>query len=354
MPAPPARRHGSRAESAQRVRLADVARAAGVAPAVVSRVANDDPTLRIRPETRARVIDAIAALEYTPHHSARALSKRRSGTIGIVVPMLSSPLNDEILAGAHRSAWEHGYSVILADALLTPDVDTFCTRMVDEGRADGVVLQRNALMSDDDVRALLDGPLPSVVLNASLAGVVGTVALDDERGIRLAVEHLVDLGHEAIAHLSGAKRTDTARRRQQAFVDALETAGIEPVPAWIVEAGHDVASGQLGMRKLLQRDGVPTAVVVANVLAAFGALAEARANDVAVPDDLSIIAFHDTWFADQTTPPLTTVKMPLLELGATAVEQVIRRIEGEPAATIAVTEPAPVLRIRGSTAAPRG
>lgn len=335
-----------------RVRLADVARAAGVAPAVVSRVMNEDQTLRIRPETRARVIEAIASLQYAPHHGARALSTGRVGTLGLVLPMLSSPLNEEIMAGAQRSAWARGYSLLLADSALVPDLDAFRADMIENARVDGLVLQRNSLMSDEDVRSFLSRPGPSVVLNASVPLAADTVALDDAAGIEVATEHLLQLGHRRIAHLAGALATDTARRRRQAFVDALRRAGIDVPGAWIVEGGHDVESGRAGMRALLTAGELPTAIVAANVIAAIGALAHARDAGISVPGDLSIVAFHDTWVADHTAPPLTTVKMPMLALGAHAVDLLIDRIEGAGPGSVVVTDPPPALVVRGSTAAP--
>jgi LacI family transcriptional regulator len=215
------------------------------------------------------------------------------------------------------------------------------------------VLQRNNEMTDADIRDFLTGRWPSVVLNASVPGATGTVALDDTAGIDVAVEHLIALGHREIGHLTGVPTTDTARRREHAFRAALDRAGIPVVEEWIVVGGHDVEAGRAGLSALLAAARRPTAVVVANVIAAVGALAKAGAASVNVPAELSIVSFHDMWFAEHTAPALTAVRMPLRELGGVAVREVVRRMEGSPGANAVVEHPSPRLVIRGSTGPPR-
>lgn len=335
-------------------RMIDVARRAGVAPAVVSRVMNDDPTLRIRPETRRRVLDAVAELGYRAHSAARALSTARTDALALVVPMIGSPLNQEILAGAHEAATASGYTVLLGDSLLGDDPWASVDRLLREGRVDGVAFQRSNTMSDDAVRAMLDAEVPTVAINARLPGVTGTVALDDEAGVSVAMEHLEALGHVDVGHVTGILGTDTARRRSTAFDGWLRKRGRVSRDGWVVEGGHDVGGGASGIRRLLERElELPTALFVSNVLASLGVVAVLREFGIHVPADVSVIAFHDTWVAELLDPPLTTIRMPLRELGRQGVLELLRVIDGSPRRNVTVSSPRPMLIERGSTARPR-
>ncbi len=330
--------------------LVEVAKRAGVAPSIVSRLLNNDPTLRIRFETRERIVRTVEDLAYTPNHAGRTLRSTRNGALGMIVPDVTNPLYGEILRGAEDRAGEDGYLVLLGNANDLGQHEGPYKRLVAEGRIDGVLLQRNNVIDDATLLRLTDTRVPTILINSRVASAHGSVILDDEEGARVATEHLIALGHEKIGHLGGPIVTDTARRRLQGFAQTLASAELPVRPEWVIEAGYEETGGYTAMRQLLTQPSRPTAVFVYTVAAALGALIATRDAGVAVPDDLSIVAFHDAWIAKHTWPPLTTVQLPLFELGRGAVTMLLACIDGAAPAHVVVRDPAPVLIARGSTA----
>lgn len=333
--------------------LAEVARAAGVSVGIASRVLNHDPSLRAREETRSRVREAAAALAYTPNHSARSLRLARSGTIGLLVPDLSSAIAAGIVSGVETATVRSGLQVLLGRAEWLGEDGTFVGRLLDEGRIDGLVLQLPDRSTSALAEALLSLPAPVVCLNRRVA-VAGSVVLDDEAAGRCAAAHLADLGHERIGFLGGVPQSWTSPARRRGVEDELRRRGLPVRPEWSTTTGYSTAEGRTGMRELLSRRERPTGVVVANVNAALGALAAARESGFDLPADLSLVAVHDSDVAELLSPPLTTVRMPLEELGAAGLRHLVGRMEGHPAVDSTVTDPPPRLLVRGSTAPPPG
>lgn len=333
-----------------RVSITDVAHRAGVTPAVVSRVLNADPKLQVRAETRDRVLTAARELDYTPSHAARALRHSKAGALGLAVHDMANPLYGEIILGAQRAAAEAGFVLLLAD------VDGLARgtfhRAVHGGAIDGLLLQRAGTAHDRTIIETASARIPTVLLN-DRSTTLASVALDDVAGTRIATQHLLDLGHTRIAHLKvGGTQRSGARIR--GWREALRHAGVTPDPAWLVQGGHTVEMGLAGMRALLSVRPRPTAVVVGNVLAAIGALTAARDTGLTVPDDLSVIAFHDVLYAAHLVPALTSVAMPLRELGAASVALLMERLDGKPPRQVVLRDPPPTLVRRGSTAPPTG
>jgi LacI family transcriptional regulator len=349
--------------------LSDVAALAGVSISAVSRVLSDSPATRVRPETRARIHAAARELDYRPNFAGRALKLARSNVIALIVPDLTNAVFTELMHGVQESALAHDYMVLLgraediqpgggvpgggagADAVagdaLGGDV---IGRLIGEGRVDGMLVQLGADADRASVESVLKTGAPVIFINSIEPGHVGAVALDDDAGARVATEHLIGLGHTRIALAGGT--TFTAQRRERGFMAAMADAGL-PVPAELSTAfGYLPADGRSALRALMALKEPPTGLFVANVNAAIGALAEARALGVRIPEDLSVVAMHDAWTAENTWPPLTTVKMPLRELGARAVESLFNRMKGGDVEDLVVDAPPPILIARESTAAP--
>ncbi|GAB3434584.1 LacI family DNA-binding transcriptional regulator [Actinophytocola sediminis] len=334
-----------------RVSITDVARQAGVTPAVVSRVLNDDPKLQVREETRDRVLTAARELDYTPSHAARALRHNRAGALGLAVHDVANPLYGEIILGAQRAAADAGHVLLLADIDGLARGDETVHRAVHGGAIDGLLLQRAGTVSDRRVIATATTRIPTVLLN-DRSSTLASVALDDAGGTRLATEHLLALGHTRVAHLK-IGGTQRSGQRVRGWRDTLTRAGLPADPTWVVAGGHTVDSGRAGMAELLATVApLPTAVVVGNVLAAIGALTAAREAGLRVPADLSVVAFHDVTYAAHLVPALTAVAMPMRELGAAAVTLLLERLGGAAPRHVVVREPEPTLVPRGSTAPP--
>lgn len=328
--------------------IADVARLAQVSPGLVSRLLNGDTSLRVRSETEERVRAAAKELDYSPNSVARALRRARSGLIAIGVHDAANPIYSAITEGAEAAASEAGYALMLADVDALAHDDAAFRRVVAGGAIDGLLLQRAGTESDALIAKIASRTVPTVLLNDRTRGSIGSIAVDDYAAAHVATSHLVELGHRRIALLQvdGPKsRTD---RRRRGWEDALAAAGLDPDPALIANGGHTPEDGANGMRTLLAKGGF-TAVFVANMLSAVGAVSSAREAGRTVPDDLSVVAMHDFGLAPYLSPALTTVRLPLREMGARAVGMLLEQLHGGAATHEVVSSPAPLLIVRDST-----
>jgi LacI family transcriptional regulator len=343
---------GRKQRNACRPTLRDVAALASVDPSVVSRVVNDDPRLSISPGTRARVLAVIDELGYRPNVIARGLRLARTWTIGFVLPDLGNPVYGQIVHGAQARAQEAGYAIVLGSPLEGRTIDSAFLRLLNERRFDGLLVA-SATVEDERLRELSATPAPVVVVNRRVDGVESSVIVDDAAGGELATRHLLELGHTSVAHIGGPVDIDTSARRRQGFEAAVAGCGIHH-PVIEAGAGYDAGAGFEAARRLLERHPEVTGVFAANVMIAIGAIRAARELGRCVPADLSVVALHDFPLAAYTEPPLTTVAMPLLELGAAAADLLLARIEGRPSpsAMSAMLTIPPRLVVRGSTAGP--
>lgn len=334
----------------RRSTITDVAALANVDRSVVSRLMNDDPRLNIRDTTRQRVLDAIAMLDYRPHAAARSLRTARTQTLGLLIPDFANPVYAEIIKGAEQAAAKVG-SVLVTGSVPADgtNTDTYLD-LLGHGRVDGLLLASLA-MSATQQQELDRLGLPWLLVNQAGRGKRRYIALDDQKAAALAVTHLVGLGHHRIAHITGPRSIDTARRRRNGYVNALRQAGITPDPALIVRADYTPAGGAAAMRQLLQSPHPPTAVFVTTVACAIGALQAAYQLSVSIPEHVSVITVHDPDLAACLIPPLTTVRMPLGHLGARAVELLLNQDPGNDVREV-VSDPIELV-VRGSTAPPR-
>jgi LacI family transcriptional regulator len=330
--------------------LGDVAARAGVSISAVSRVLANAPSARVSDATRERIVEAARELQYRPNFAGRALKSARTHVIGLVVPDLTNALFTELMHGAEDEAGAHDYTVLLGRADDVRPGGEVIARLIGEGRVDGMVVQVGDGVPPAGLGELLASQAPIVLINSSYPGHVGSVALDDETGARIATEHLLGLGHERIALANGLPRSFTAKRRRLGYKRAMADAGLQTPRGYETRLGYAERNGRAALHRLMSLDPRPTAVVVANVNAAVGLIAEARAHGIGIPADLSVACVHDSWTAENTWPPLTAVRMQFYAMGRTAVRQVIARIESGAMADEVITDPAPVLVVRESTA----
>jgi len=333
------------------VKLTDVAALAGVSPSAASRVLSGDSTVRVSEETRARVLHAARELDYVPNHAGRSLRTSRSSTIALVVPELTSAVFDELANGVDKEAAARGLALVLGRAERVRDDDSWLRRMLSESRIDGVILQLPEGTEPSELEAMVARDTPIVLINSLDDGPLSTIVLDDAAGVRTAVEHLRSLGHEQIGLVGGLSSNPTAHRRYAGFRSAMEAAGLPVRDDWVTWEGYAGTDGRSAIDVLESRGPLPTGLVVANLNAALGALAAIHARALRVPSDVSIVALHDVWYADATWPPITTVRMPLRELGIAAVARVVDG--GNMPTHDTVRSPEPVLIVRQSTAVRR-
>ncbi len=334
-----------------RATLRDVARLAGVSISVVSRELNGDPVLRAREETRQRIQEAARVLDYTPSLAGRALRTARASAICLIVPQLATPVFEELIRGVEEASERAGLQLFIGKFERLRPGDHLLRELVGQGRVDGFLVQRSDEIDVHEFTEIMRDKVPFILVN-SRGSKRGSVVLDDAAGGRLATEHLLGLGHRDIGMIGGDEHSYTGRAREQGFLQALKAAGMRRRANWVLRAGYFARPGHDAAVQLLSSPRRPTAVVVANLVEAMGVLQAAHELGVAVPEQLSVVAIHDAWLAETTWPPLTTVRMPMRELGETAVQLLTRRLEGGSPTDVVVTEPAPDLVVRSSTAPP--
>ena len=330
---------------------ADVARLAGVSRTTVSFVLNANPSVQISPATRRRVIEAAEQLGYAPSAAARSLAGGTTRTVGLVMrqypeQVAADALLADTLRGLSAVTREAGYRVLVEPM---PPGDVSYTSLVRSHHVDGLILSgplaedRLPLEREADFPVVLQGSLPDTQ--------IPSVDVDNRQGARLAVEHLIRLGHRRIACITNADPAYTAAdERLAGYRDALQAAGLPCEERLVTAAAFDAASGRLAMARLLQR-GLPfSALFAGNDVVALGAIGAARANGLRVPRDLAVVGFDDIPLAAHFDPPLTTVRLPAYELGFTAGRALIDRIAGRlvPVRSILATE----LVVRESATAP--
>ncbi|MEO5885787.1 MAG: LacI family DNA-binding transcriptional regulator [Candidatus Limnocylindrales bacterium] len=332
--------------------LKAVAAHADVSLATAARVLRDDPTLTVRPATRERVLTAARDLGYRPNRVASGLRTHRTGTIAIVLPDPQNVMWGETLRGIERAAGERDYVVVVADAH-GPTLDaTQLGRFVLEGRMDGLLVAF-ATIADELVAQIAGRGLPLVPINSRSPVVAGSVTMDDAAGSRLAVEHLVGLGHRRIGFVAGRGDTDVGRRRDAGYRSALADHGIPVDEAWITAGDFTERGAHESVIRLLDSPEAtrPTALYAVNLMSALGARGAARELGLRIPGDLSLVTMDDHPLLGHTDPPLTAVQMPMAEMGELGARMLLDVVEGRTLGHVVTTTP-PRLVVRRSAAAP--
>jgi LacI family transcriptional regulator len=338
------------------VTLRELAQRAGVNPSTVSRVLNRDPSVRIAAATRARILDAAAATGYRPNRLARSLKLQRTHIVGMLIPDVTNPVFSALFRAVDDAASAAGYHVILCNTDDTVRRLEQHLDMLSEGHVDGLLVA-TARRDDPVLDTLRARRLPYVLVHRRRDNPSDSwVVPDDRQGAHLVIEHLRRLGHRRIAHIAGSAAVSRSVARRDGFQEALAAAGLGE-GLWVAAAGDvDETAGELGLAQLLTlpSERRPTAVFAANDLAALGVLGAAQRIGLRVPADLSVVGSDDIPAGRYAGPGLTTIHLPVQEMGRRATELLIRRIRGEAPPEAPPTQlTLPVeLVVRGSTAAP--
>ncbi|WP_349307425.1 LacI family DNA-binding transcriptional regulator [Rhodococcus sp. IEGM 1307] len=334
------------------VSLNDVARAAGVSKSVASRALNGDVNARIREDTRTRILEIAEQLGYVPNRRAIALRFNRSGAIALIVPDPNNHVFAEMLSGIQQVATPAGIDVLIGTVDHAPEGRDAVQRLLKQGRVDGILIQRREDFDDNELREVVPEGIPTVFVNCRLDDRTGSVILPDAEGVRIATEHLIDLGHRDLGFIGGSPTHDTAVRRRIGFEETLASHGLASRPEWVHELGWEAPSGAAAVDAILVRPDRPTALVVASVNAAVGALSQLQRAQVKVPEEMSIVGIHTTWVSETVFPAITTVRMPLSKIGSTAAEMLLGHLDGEALSNVTIDDPAPELLVRGTSIAP--
>jgi DNA-binding LacI/PurR family transcriptional regulator len=302
----------------------EVAQQAGVSTATVSRAINGK--VPVAALTRRRVESAIRTLRYEPNHVARSLVTATTDTIAIVLPDITNPFFPDLVKGIQLLADERRYTVLLLNTGADVEREEHSLLALRRKRVDGVILVGMAMKGDRIVRAL-GADVPVVVLDRSISRLDATlVALDNIEGARLATQHLIDLGHQAIAHITGPEGLPLVAQRLSAYRKTLRAADIRPGPDLVVAGDFTEDGGYRAVGRLLAGGSRFTAIFAANDLSAIGAMAALKAHGLSVPGNVSVVGFDAIHLSAYSTPPLTTVRQPAYEMGRKAAELLIDSI----------------------------
>jgi DNA-binding LacI/PurR family transcriptional regulator len=335
-----------------RINIADVASAAGVSKTAVSFAFNNPE--KLGQATLERVLQVAHDLGYAPHPAARALSLRRSGTIGVLIPqrlstIFANPFLSELLQGMGEMCEEHDLTL-----LLVPPLDGSLAGAIRQASVDGFISL--GLSSDDHALETLDRiGIPTVLVDSDASPDHPAVNVDDAGGAEAAAEHLLQLGHRELAIIllpptrAQAEPTPTSARRLAGYQAAIQRAG--GLTPFAITAGASVPAGGRAFEALPKGRRRPTGVLAMSDMTAIGLMAAAISAGLHVPEDMSIVGYDDLPMAAWTTPGLTTVRQPIVEKGRVAARMLIQRMQGKE-----VDSPQPLatsLVVRNSTSHPK-
>ncbi|HZV93098.1 MAG TPA: LacI family DNA-binding transcriptional regulator [Caldimonas sp.] len=340
-----------RAKASSLPSVDDVASAAGVSTATVSRVLNTPD--RVREALRKRVTDAVLKLGYVPHAGARALKLQRSGTVGAIFPTVDNAIFAKAIEALQQRLAGAGLQLLIATSGYDIETETQQAMNLVSRGADAMALC-GVSQSPRLLQFLRQRELPAVhaMTCPPPAGMV-CVGFDNARAIGQAVRYLLDLGHRRVAMLAGITQdNDRAAARVAGARQALAEAGLTLPPSRLVERAYALADAREGFRVLMSANPAPTAVLCGNDVLAIGALLEAQAMGLAVPGAVSIVGFDDLEMSRHIRPGLTTLHVPTESMWATVADRLIAALGQKPVPP--ATEVEVELLVRESTGpAPR-
>ena len=311
--------------NAGRVTILQVAEAAKVGPATVSRVLNNG---RVSATTRTRVLQAIENLEYHPDAVARGLRSRVTKTIGFIVNDVSNPLFARIMRGAAQTVGEEGYNILLGTSDGDPASERAQIRLLASRRVDGIILSLVNEM-DAEVRSLLGSlSTPLVLVDRDIPGInADAVLCDHQAGWTQAATYLLSIGHQRIALVTGREVTRPYRERVLAFRKTLQGRGIATPPEYLHTGPPTPEFGEQAAAALLALPQPPTAIMAGGNQAAIGVLAALRARRIDIPQQMSLLIADDVDIARLNQPAITVVARDMTQIGVTAGRLLLERLK---------------------------
>ena len=337
------------------VSIKDIAKAAGVSYSTVSRALNDNPS--ISQEVRTRIQNLARSMGYTPNALAQGLLSRRTHSIGLVITTISDPFFVDVVKGVEEVAQAGGISVFLATSNNDPDQEIRIIETFSRRRVDGVIVAASRI-SQEYASRLEKIHIPVITINSQADGEyqnLYSINVDDTAGGRLAMQHLLGLGHRKIGYLGISNRPGSNARRLGSYLTSLQEAGISAQPGWVcvgeTSANGDLSSDVRAGRSLAEKlftSGVTAIFCYCDTVAA-GVLSACRDLGIQVPAQVSVMGYDNNELCEIVSPPLTTIGQPKLEMGQRAMQMLLANMQG---ADIEDRVLEPYLVVRASTAPP--
>lgn len=325
--------------------ILDVALKAGVSIATVSRVVNESDH-KVNPTTREKVLAAIKELDYRPNALAKGLLMKKTMTIGIIIPDISNPYYAEIVRGIQDTADLAGYAALIHNTDGKQERIIRHIYLLREKSVDGVIFC-GGIINWYETLSILKELKERVVVVGRHEVDFPAVMVDNMGGATQAVQHLIELGHRRIGCIGGPEGSPTAADRVTGYRNALARNGIAFNECLVKRGTWNPESGYLLARELLKEPERPTALFSANDQMAFGAIKAARELGLNVPENLAVVGFDNVPTGSYFDPPLTTVEIPMYDIGVASMRMLIALLSGEPFEKLRLFNAK--LLVRGST-----
>lgn len=302
------------------INISDVAKKAGVSIVTVSRVINDVKT--VRESNRLKVLQAMKELDYQPNTAARTLATGKTGVIGLTIGNLNDTFLEGVVKSVNARLDHHAYFL----ALSVVPIEAEESFLFQRDRVDGIILL-NPMNEEKLIDELRKHKIPFVLLDNQKEHDAASIVVDNYNGGLDATNHLLELGHTKVAHLSGPAVYLSSRERKRGFVTALNQRGLEPYK--LEECDFSVQDGFNVVTKWIEENSIPTAIFAADDFIALGALNAILNAGLRVPEDVSLIGYDDQLFSSQLHPRLSTVIQPAYEMGKQGVDLLVEKINNQ-------------------------
>lgn len=314
-----------------RVKIKDIAQKTGLSITTVSLVLNGKAD-KISEKTKELIFQTVKELNYHPNQIAVGLVKKRTNTLGLIIPDISNMFFSEIAKGVEDEGRKDNYNVILCNTNDKHDIELEYINILAAKGVDGVILDMSAEDSEEKAResldTLLDYGIPTVIVDRFTDDKsVASISIDNRQGAFLAAQHLIDLGHKRIGCVTGPANEKTCIDRYKGYCEALEKNGISVDKSFTYEGDYHLQSGYDSVKTMLSKK--VTAIFAFNDMMAYGVARALRENGIKLPDEMSIAGFDDIFLSEIFDIPLTTVRQPTFEIGKEAARMLIEKIKHE-------------------------
>lgn len=316
------------------ITIYDIAKEANVSPTTVSRVLTNNPL--VKESTRKLVLEKMKELDFTPNEAARSLTRKQTNMIGFILPDITNPFFSQTYIEVERRAHELGYTVLLRNSMNRSEMESVHLREFVQRRVECIVFMGGRINKTEsnpqEVEEMLEviKRVPMIMVNGQMDGVnCNCICTNEEDGIRLIVSHLIEQGHKHISLIGGEKGISTADVKVRTFKEELEKHGLDFNEDWQIYSGFNIDDGREAMKKLLEQQTLPTAIMGMNDMVIYGALKECREQNVPI-NNFSFIGFDDIFPSDIVYPSLTTINHNYEILSSQIVKSVQNIIEKKP------------------------
>ncbi|MBM7571874.1 LacI family DNA-binding transcriptional regulator [Aquibacillus albus] len=308
-----------------KVTIYEVAERAGVSIATVSKVINN--TGKMRDSTRLKVMKVMKELNYSPNPMASALTGKRTGTFGLLVPDISNPFFSEIARTIEDRAHERGMSIFICSTDENEGKEKKYLELLRRKQVDGLIIA-SSFHNKTSLKELKDSQVPLVLLTQDDPSLgITSVSVDDFVGGFEATSHLLSKGHQNIVII--AETTPSSKMRIYGYREAHERYGLNFKEDNVIRTTASIINGKECLQQIFDKEDIPTAIFACNDLIAIGVMQGAKGRGIVIPEDLSIVGFDNTILATTTVPALTTISQPIKDMGTKVVDIIIDEIKGK-------------------------